>query len=128
MPGPAAVPFLVVNPAVMHAVLAVGRHVVTAGSVEAASSATLAYVLALALWKRVPDWIREDVGLQNLLPKKKNLSPSEHEEYVDGTCVGLFRLEGCHFPALDRSTSTILHYTIGNTLRSDVVSARMINS
>ena len=72
MPGPAAVPFLVVNPAVMHAVLAVGRHVVTAGSVEAASSATLAYVLALALWKRVPDWIREDVGLQNLLPKKKN--------------------------------------------------------
>jgi hypothetical protein len=63
-----------VGPA-MHAVMAAGRHALAAGYVEAASSATLAYVLALALWKRVPDWIREDVGLQNLIPKKnKNIS------------------------------------------------------
>lgn len=70
MPPP-AVPLVVVGPAV-HAIFAAGKQAMAAGYVEAASSATLAYCLALALWKRVPDWIREDVALQNLLPSKKN--------------------------------------------------------
>ena len=38
--------------------------------VETASSATLAYVLAWALWQRVPAWIREDVAVRHLLPHK----------------------------------------------------------
>jgi len=40
--------------------------------VETASSATLAYVLAWALWQRVPAWIREDVAVRHLLPSKPN--------------------------------------------------------
>lgn len=44
-----------------------------AGSVDAytASSAALAYVLARLAWQRVPEWIKEDVAVRNLLPRSK---------------------------------------------------------
>lgn len=38
------------------------------------SSAALAYILGLLAWKRIPEWIKEDVSIRNLLPKSRNKS------------------------------------------------------
>ena len=36
------------------------------------SSAALAYILGLLAWRRIPEWIKEDVSIRNLLPKDRN--------------------------------------------------------
>jgi Lipase (class 3) len=38
------------------------------------SSAALAYILGLLAWRRIPEWIKEDVSIRNLLPKDRNKS------------------------------------------------------
>ena len=38
------------------------------------SSAALAYILGLLAWRRIPEWIKEDVSIRNLLPKGRNKS------------------------------------------------------
>lgn len=52
-----------------------------AGSVDAytASSAALAYVLARLAWNRVPEWIKEDVAVRNLLPTREEPGSSTRQ-------------------------------------------------
>ena len=38
------------------------------------SSAAVAYILGLLAWRRIPDWIKEDVSIRNLLPRDRNKS------------------------------------------------------
>ena len=54
--------------------------VTAAGSVDAyaASSAALAYVLATLAWNRIPEWIKEDVAVRNLLPINSNSNNSKN--------------------------------------------------
>lgn len=59
-----------------HAALAASKHAAVKAACSAnvyeLSSATLAYILARLAWNNVPDFIKEDVAVRNLLPRRKS--------------------------------------------------------
>ena len=65
-------------PLAMLSVAAVAKRAVAGAALSVdtytVSSAALAYVLGLLAWKRIPEWIKEDVSIRSLLQKERSKS------------------------------------------------------